>query len=236
MYLTNRNAFFIFFAGTAISLAIFLWLTVDTHRQVGALTHAENLSDQVVAGKHVWEKKNCNECHTILGFGIYYAPDLTRVYNRIGPEGIKAAVMKPQVTFASSFRKMPDLNVTEQENEDLTAFLEWVGNIDNHDWPPQDKDTAMSASQRRLAGAGLSRGASAFKENCMRCHSLEGSGGTSGPALDSIGDKYDPIAISKLIADPSSVQPGSRMMPLSGISEDDRQAIGEFLAKQGGGQ
>lgn len=234
--MANRNAFFIFIAGTAISLAIFLWLTVDTHRQVDALTHAENLSDQVVAGKHVWEKKNCNECHTILGFGIYYAPDLTRVYNRIGPEGIKSAVMSPEVTFASSIRKMPNLGVTEQENADLTAFFEWVGNIDNHDWPPQDKDAAMSASQRRLAGAGLSRGASAYKENCIRCHSLGGSGGSSGPALDSIGDKYDAAAISRLIADPSSVQPGSRMMAFPAISADDRQAIGEFLAKQGGEQ
>jgi len=236
MYLANRNAFFLFLGGTAISLAIFLWLTVDTHRQVDALTHAEKLSDQVVAGKHVWEKKNCNECHTILGFGVYYAPDMTRVYKRIGPAGIKAAVMSPEVTFASSIRKMPNLGVTEQENADLTAFLEWVGNIDNHDWPPQDKEEAMSASQRRLAGAGLSRGASAFKENCIRCHSLGGSGGSSGPALDSIGDKYDAGTISRLIADPTSVQPGSRMMAFPGISEGDRQAIGEFLAKQGGGQ
>ncbi|MHB9112403.1 MAG: c-type cytochrome [Thermoleophilia bacterium] len=234
--MTNRNAFFIFFVGTAISLAIFLWLTVETHRQVGALTHAENLSDQVVAGKRVWEKKNCNECHTILGFGIYYAPDLTRVYKRIGPEGIKSAVMNPEVTFASSIRKMQNLGVTEQENADLTAFLEWVGNIDNHDWPPQDSEEAMSASQRRLAGAGLSRGASAYKENCIRCHSLGGSGGSGGPALDSVGDKYDADTISRLIADPTSVQPGSRMMALPGINESDRQAIGEFLAKQGGGQ
>ena len=234
--MANRNAFFIFIAGTAISLAIFLWLTVDTHRQVDALTHAENLSEQVVAGKRVWEKKNCNECHTILGFGIYYAPDMTRVYSRIGPEGIKAAVMSPEVTFASSFRKMPNLGVTEQENADLTAFFEWVGNIDNHDWPPQDKEDALSASQRRLGGAGLSRGASAFKEDCIRCHSLAGSGGSSGPALDSIGDKYDAETISRLIADPDSVQPGSRMMAFPDMTEGDREAIGEFLAKQGGGQ
>jgi len=55
--LANRNAFFLFLGGMAISLAIFLWLTVDTHRQVGALTHAEKLSDQVVAGKHLGENR-----------------------------------------------------------------------------------------------------------------------------------------------------------------------------------
>jgi nitric oxide reductase subunit C len=233
---SNRGPFFLFLGGTAVSLIIFLALTWDTHQQVGALTHAEKLSDKVVSGKHVWESKNCNECHTILGFGIYYAPDLTRVYKRIGADGIKAAVMEPQTTFASSFRKMPDLDVTSQEADDLAAFLEWVSNIDNHDWPPQDSAEAMSAAERRLTGTGLSRGAAAFKEDCMQCHSIGGSGGGRGPALDTVGDKYDAATIARLIADPSSVSPGSRMPALSSVSESDRQAIGEFLARQGGEQ
>jgi nitric oxide reductase subunit C len=236
MSLINRNAFFIFLGGAAISLVIFLGLTWDTHRQFGALTHADKLSEQVVSGKHVWESKNCNECHTILGFGIYYAPDLTRVYKRIGPDSIKAAVKTPETTFATSFRKMPNLKVTDQEANDLTAFLEWVSNIDNHDWPPQDNAEAMSASERRLTGAGLSRGAAAFKENCMQCHSIGGTGGGSGPALDTVGNKYNAAIIAGLIKDPGSVNAGSRMPALSYVSDDDRQAIGEFLAKQGGGQ
>ena len=232
----NRNAFFIFLGGTAISLVIFLGLTWQTHQQFGALTHAENLSDQVVNGKHVWESKNCNECHTILGFGIYYAPDLTRVYKRIGPEGIRAAVKQPEITFATSIRKMPNLNVSDQEATDLIAFLEWTGNIDNHDWPPQDSAEAMSSAERRLAVSGLSRAAAAFKENCMNCHSLGGSGGSRGPALDSIGDKYNAASIARLIADPGSVSPGSRMPAFPAVSETEREAIGEFLAKQRGEQ
>ncbi len=82
--LENRNVFLLFVGGTLISLAVFAGMTWDTHRQVAALTHADKLSEQVVAGKHVWQDKECNLCHTILGFGGYYAPDLTRVYKRIG--------------------------------------------------------------------------------------------------------------------------------------------------------
>ncbi|MHB1342931.1 MAG: c-type cytochrome [Thermoleophilia bacterium] len=231
--MANKNAFFIFLAGTLISLVIFLALTWDTHQQVDALTNADKLTDQVVAGKRVWEKKNCNECHTILGFGVYYAPDLTKVHKRIGTDGIKQVVLQPEVVFKDSIRKMPNLGVTEQEATDVAAFLEWTSNIDNHDWPPQDSEDRMSAAERRaIGGAGLSRGAAAFQQNCIGCHSIGGAGGSIGPALDTVGAKYDAATIAAMIADPKSVNPDAKMPPQSNVSDDDRQAIGEFLAKQ----
>lgn len=231
--MANKNAFFIFLAGTLISLVIFLALTWDTHQQVDALTNADKLSDQVVAGKHVWEDKNCNLCHTILGFGVYYAPDLTKVHKRIGTEGIKQVVLQPEVIFKDSIRKMPNLGVTEQEATDLAAFLEWTSNIDNHDWPPQDSEDRMSATERRaIGGAGLSRGAAAFQQNCIGCHSVGGAGGSIGPALDTIGATHDAATIAAIIADPTSVKADSKMPPQTNVSDDDRQAIGEFLAKQ----
>jgi nitric oxide reductase subunit C len=65
----------IFWAGTLASLALFLVLTVHTHGQFDALTHADKLDEQVVSGKRAFERYNCNDCHTLLGFGGYYAPD-----------------------------------------------------------------------------------------------------------------------------------------------------------------
>src|SRR3990172_10011144 len=94
--MTNKLARLIFYLGTLISLVLFLALTVDTHRQIQTLTHADQLSEQVVAGKRVWHKYNCNDCHTILGFGAYYGPDMTKVYWRRGSEGIKAVVRNPE--------------------------------------------------------------------------------------------------------------------------------------------
>ncbi len=77
--MSQKTAKWIFYVGTLISLAVFLGLTVDTHRQVRTLTHADRLGEDVVAGKRVWHKYNCNDCHTILGFGAYYGPDMTKV-------------------------------------------------------------------------------------------------------------------------------------------------------------
>jgi len=227
----NRGAFWFFLSGTMASLAVLLVLTVDTHRQIGALTHAERLSDQVVAGKRVFEKYNCNDCHTILGVGGYYAPDLTKAHWRLGGLGVKQVVLHPEVAFAASFRKMPVLKVSDQEADDLESFLEWVSNIDTHDWPPQDRKFAPPGV-RRLELSGLSKGAALFKEKgCLGCHSLGGTGGTVGPALDAVGSRLDSTTITQQILDPKARNPNA-LMPSLGLSPDDAGALAAFLAKQ----
>src|SRR6185369_13032500 len=105
--MTKKTAFWIFLVGTLSSAILFLGLTVDTHRQVAALSHADKLSENVVAGKRAFEKYNCNDCHTILGFGAYYAPDLTKVVQRVGADGIRYRLKNPELAFARSVRKMP---------------------------------------------------------------------------------------------------------------------------------
>ena len=136
--MSKKGAFWIFLIGTLSSAALFLYLTYDTHKQVVTLTHADRLGEDVVAGKKVWEKYNCNNCHTILGFGAYYAPDMTKVYRRLGAEGIKAIIKEPDQIFAGSWRKMPNQHLSDDEVIQLVAFFKWVSEIDNNDWPPQD--------------------------------------------------------------------------------------------------
>ena len=68
----------LFLWGTLISTIIFLALTYDTLKQIPDRTNAGDLTPEVAAGKWVWQRHNCNDCHTILGIGGYYAPDLTK--------------------------------------------------------------------------------------------------------------------------------------------------------------
>ena len=77
--MTRRQTRLFFVAGTTIFALVFIGLTIDSHRQFGRLTHEENITESVVAGKHVWHRKNCINCHTLLGEGAYYAPDLTKI-------------------------------------------------------------------------------------------------------------------------------------------------------------
>lgn len=230
MALSRGTAKLIFFFGTLSSLVLFLALTVDTHRQVKVLTHAENLSDKVVQGKRVWEKYNCNDCHTILGFGGYYAPDMTKVYNRIGKEGIQEVVKRPEVAFASGWRKMPQQKLQDREIENLVAFFKWVGEIDTHDWPPQDsKKGASRAVTRMVASAGISPGAALFKEKgCFSCHKLGGVGGTSAPAMEGVGKKYDVTWLAQYITNPVSVDPKAKMSKQD-LTPDQARQIAQFL-------
>ncbi len=230
--MTKKTAFLIFFWGTLSSAVLFLWLTWDTHRQVYELSHVDKLSDKVVEGKRIFEKYNCNDCHTILGFGAYYAPDLTKVVQRVGEDGIRYRVKSPEKALASSWRKMPNLKVTDAEIDSLIAFFTWIGNVENGDWPPQDSKQRLTRSQEKMVvSAGVSPGAAVFQtRGCMNCHTLHGTGGTFGPALDTIGRSLSREQIEHYIRNPKAVNPKAMMPAQTELSEKEAEEVSEFLA------
>lgn len=222
----NKWPRLVFYLGTLISLVLFLGLTFDTHRQIQTLTHADRLSEQVIAGKRVWQKYNCNDCHTILGFGSYYGPDMTKVYWRRGSQGIGAVVRSPEKF--TTWRKMPRLSLTDREIEDLVAFLQWTSGIDTQDWPPQDQKVRPTAG--RAAALGVSPGAMLFQEKgCFACHRLYGTGGQLGPELTHAGSRLSYEVIEKILTDPRSVNPRATMPPPV-LSHEERDRLASFLA------
>jgi nitric oxide reductase subunit C len=191
------------------------------------LTHADRLSEQVVAGKKVWQKYNCNDCHTILGFGSYYGPDMTKAYWRRGAAGIKAVIRAPEQF--TTWRKMPRLPLMDQEINDLVAFLQWTSEIDTHDWPPQDQKFRPAAGGAMALG--VSPGALRFQEKgCFACHRIYETGGQLGPELTHVGSRLSYEAIEKLLTDPRSVNPQGTM-PLTPLSHEERDELSAFLAK-----
>lgn len=231
MALSRKSAIWICLVGTLSSLILFLILTIDTHRQVNVLTKAQNLSEEVVQGKRVWQKYNCNDCHTILGFGGYYAPDMTKVYTRIGTVGIQERLKKPEVILAKSWRKMPQQNLKDDEIKQVIAFFKWVSEIDTHDWPPQDsKKLPSSAIRRMIATVGVTPGGALFKEKgCFGCHKLGGIGSDAGPSLEGLGSKYNPETLARYIKTPAAVNPKSTMPEQPEVAPGDAEQIANFL-------
>jgi len=124
-----------FLGGTAVTFAIFLGLSWNTlSKQVPAKTHAENITPQVVAGKHLWESNNCMGCHTIMGEGAYYAPELTKVVERRGEAYIKT-VLCSKTPWSPRGRKMVAYGFSEEEAANLFQFLKWVGETDLNGFP-----------------------------------------------------------------------------------------------------
>ena len=90
------------------------------------------------------QAKNCINCHTILGNGAYYAPDLTKAWldPAWGAESVREPLMlnfllDPE-TNARGFgtnRKMPNLELSEQEAKGVIAFLKWTSAIDTNGFP-----------------------------------------------------------------------------------------------------
>ena len=74
--------------------------------------------------------------HTILGEGAYYAPELTKAYERVGPEIIKA-IMTSKAPWAPNGRQMVAYAMTDEEAEAIIAFLKWCGEIDLNGFPPE---------------------------------------------------------------------------------------------------
>jgi nitric oxide reductase subunit C len=134
---TKSMARNIFIGGSLFFFLIFVGLTVDTMGSSPKRDHRENITEQVVAGKNLWEVNNCIGCHTLLGEGAYFAPELGNVYKRLGgKEAIKAFIKYRPKEGIPGRRSMPQFNFTDEQLDDIAEFLKWTSEIDTMNWPP----------------------------------------------------------------------------------------------------
>ena len=95
-------------------------------------------------GKLTVQGRNCMNCHTILGNGAYYAPDLTKAWldpgwgNEEARELLMTMFLKDPVANARTFgtnRRMPNQNLTDAEVRAVIAYLKWMSAIDTNGFP-----------------------------------------------------------------------------------------------------
>jgi nitric oxide reductase subunit C len=137
---TKEMARNIFFGGSLFFILVFLGLVFHTEQTIPARSNQAAITDAVVRGKAIWEQNNCVGCHTILGEGAYFAPELGNVYQRRGGDAgggdfIKAWI-KAQPTGTPGRRQMPQFNLNDQQLDDLVEFLKWTNGVNTEKWPP----------------------------------------------------------------------------------------------------
>jgi nitric oxide reductase subunit C len=110
----------------------------------GNMLTADEAEAMVTHGKLTVQSRNCMNCHTLLGNGAYYAPDLTKAWldPGWGAESVReqlmvAFLMDPAAnarTYGTN-RRMPQLDLTREEAEAVVAFLKWMSAIDTNGFP-----------------------------------------------------------------------------------------------------
>jgi len=124
-------------------------------KEAKALLHLGKLTEQA---------KNCMDCHTLLGNGAYYAPDLTKAWldpawQKGGPmqamigkntkEEAMAEFLQHPDKYPSHARMMPNLGITAQEAKGLVAFLKHMSSIDTNGFP---RNFSKSVEQFKTGG------------------------------------------------------------------------------------
>ncbi|MCU7856209.1 MAG: cytochrome c [Candidatus Thiodiazotropha sp. (ex Lucinoma borealis)] len=137
----SRN---IFYGGTAFFFLLFFALTFDTHLalperdQRAALDPTTERGQMIAQGKQLWEENGCIGCHTLLGEGAYFAPELGNVYKRFGnsKEAIMGFIKSRPKEGIPGRRSMPQFNFSDEELAAIAEFLQYASEIDTADWPP----------------------------------------------------------------------------------------------------
>lgn len=135
---TKSMARNIFYGGSVFFILLFLALTFDTMSALPERDNRHNINEEVALGKMVWEENNCIGCHTLLGEGAYFAPELGNVYKRFGnsTEAIKAFIASRPKEGVPGRRSMPQFNLSEEELDAVAEFLKYASEINTNNWPP----------------------------------------------------------------------------------------------------
>ncbi|MCG6937883.1 MAG: cytochrome c [Gammaproteobacteria bacterium] len=135
---TKSMARNIFYGGSVFFFLLFLALVFDTESGLPQSDNRAAITDDVARGKLVWEQNDCVGCHTLLGEGAYFAPELGNVYKRFGnsTDAIKAFIASRPKEGVPGRRSMPQFNLSEEDLNAVAEFLKYASEINTQNWPP----------------------------------------------------------------------------------------------------
>jgi ubiquinol-cytochrome c reductase cytochrome b subunit len=188
-------------------VAVAILLALEVTGALSAPTRPQGADNPlVIAGQKVYTDINCGYCHSINGVGGAIGPDLSNVASQLTKDQMATYLKNPDLMVAGTLH--PKLQFTADELNDLVAYLQTLG-------PP----VVYSAQAPAL-----------FTDNCAKCHTINGVGGTTGPDLSQEGSHRDINFLQSFINDPRSVVAGTDMPAFHDVlSSDQIKDIASYL-------
>ena len=131
-------------------------------------------------GKKLFESVGCQGCHALNGKGETYAPDLSRIANKVNADWLVTWISNPHSYNSKS--KMPNLRLGEEQASDIAAYLMQFG-----------KKEVIPGLQAKLNDPALIKHGEKVvrRRGCFACHDIKGmeNEGRIAPELSSFGRK-----------------------------------------------
>src|SRR4051812_23213564 len=118
------------------------------------------------------------------------------------------------------------------------SYIVWVappGDPEEYPWPYQVVAIELVSSADALAGLdtdGSNPGRELFVTHCLKCHAINGVGGTLGPELNSpcsVTEYWNPRLLSRFIGNAGTIRDGTKMPTFDSLGEKNIQVIVEYL-------
>ena len=171
----------------------------------------------------------CLNCHTITGGSRrLIAPDLSDVGTRLQPAFIYLWIENPPAFEPTTI--MPNLGLTDRQLFPIARYLMSL----KRPLPPVPDETPFG---RLPFGPGrVAKAEKLFRELCIRCHSLDGKGGKTGPDLTYEGDKVNRRWLFQFLKRPYRIRPlGFAQNPLArmpnlNLNDEELLFMTEFVS------
>ena len=131
-------------------------------------------------GKKLFESVGCQGCHQLNGKGETFAPDLSRIGNKVNADWLVTWISSPHNYNAKS--RMPDLRLNEKQASDIASYLIQFGK----------KEVIPGLEAKLKDPALIEHGETVVRRRgCFACHDIRGmeKEGRIAPELSSFGRK-----------------------------------------------
>ena len=99
---------------------------VDSENRIRPQTTEVTFAGQnALYGKQVWQTYNCMDCHTIVGNGAYFAPDLTNIYDDAGPAYLIAYLGSPATYPTEAIVNIQLNQLIKDGNSEVTDLVDY---------------------------------------------------------------------------------------------------------------